>query len=296
MRVTPLIASVFRSDGGTMFGLVPRTIWSRRMAPDDLGRIAQHAHSLLLELDDGRVGLVDTGCGPDAAFDEKERAIHALGPGWPLAENLARLGRRPEDIDLVLFTHLHWDHAGGAVAPKGSAEPLVFPRAAHFVHRFEWEDAASGNPLLYKSYPPAIVEALARADLRLVDDGAPDILPGVRLERSSGHTRGHGTVVIAGSGAELIHPATGRAHAWARPPAFLLFAGDVCPTQHHLRMVFQTSYDTYPLDTRAWKRARLGAAAAEGGLVLFDHDPDLYGAFIRADPEREFAIAETVPV
>jgi glyoxylase-like metal-dependent hydrolase (beta-lactamase superfamily II) len=295
MRVTPLIASEFRSDGGTMFGLVPRTIWSKRIPPDDLGRIPQHAHSLLLELDDGRVGLVDTGCGPDASFSDKEKAIHGLGPGWPLAENLARRGRKPSDIGFVIFTHLHWDHGGGAVAPTGSVSPLAFPGAAHYVHELEWRDATSRDPLLYKSYPPGIVEALGHADLRTVSDAAPDILPGIRLLRSSGHTRGHSVVFIEGPGVDVVHPATGQSLVRARPPGFLLFAGDVCPTQHHLRMVFQTSYDTFPLDTRSWKRTWLPKAADEGALLLFDHDPDLYGALLCRDPEREIAVLEPFP-
>lgn len=293
MRITPLVASTFFSDGGSMFGLVPRPIWSRKIPPDDRNRIAQHAHALLVELEDGRRGLVDTGCGSADRFDERERDQHGLGPGWPLLDALSRLGLSPEDINVLVFTHLHWDHAGGALAPPHAKEALSFPRADVFVHEYEWEDAHSGNPLLYKSYPPDIREGLSRLPperLHRVTDRDAVVAPGFRLLRSSGHTRGHSVAVFEGDQVEIVG-----APDSMRRPGLAVFAGDVCPTQHHLRMVFQTSYDTFPLDTRAWKRHWLPRLAAENGVLLFDHDPDLFAARIRADDRTEFAVVETYP-
>jgi len=268
IRITPLLASTFRSDGGSMFGLVPRPIWAKRIPPDDRHRIPQNAHALLLELDDGRRGLIDTGCGSASQFTEKEIELHGLGPGWPLMESLAARGIAPEEIGFVAFTHLHWDHAGGAV----SGSRITFPNATHYVHALEWEDARSGNPLLFKSYPPHIPATLAKARLRLVTDDEPEIALGLKLLRSGGHTRGHCAVHIE--------------------EPFAIFAGDVCPTRHHLRMVFQTSYDTFPLETRAWKRTWLPQLAERGGLLFFDHDPDISGARIRADDREEYVVVE----
>lgn len=151
MRFTPLVASTFLSDGGTMFGLVPKAIWARRIQPDEQNRIPQHAHVLLVELDDGRCGLVDSGCGAAERFSEKEQRLHGLGPGWPLGDALRRAGKRPDDIHFVVLTHLHWDHAGSAYA---------FPRARFYIHALEWADAISGNPLLYKSYPRETIAPL----------------------------------------------------------------------------------------------------------------------------------------
>ena len=127
MRITPLIASKFGSDGGTMFGLAPKTIWAKRMPPDELNPIPQNANSLLVETDNGRLGIVDTGCGAESKYSEKEISIHGLGFGWPLFENLAVLGIAPERIDFIAFTHLHWDHAGGADAK-------IFRNAELIVH------------------------------------------------------------------------------------------------------------------------------------------------------------------
>ena len=280
MRITPLIASQFKSDGGTMFGLVPKPIWAKRLPPDELNRIPQHAHALLVETDDGRRGLVDTGCGPASKFSEREVALHGLGPGWPLIEALAAHGVAPAEINFITFSHLHWDHAGGADA-------ALFSKAEIVVHEQEWADAHGGDPLLYKSYPPETVNPLKEGfagRTRLVTDADGTVAPGLRLERSSGHTRGHCAVVFEGD-LEIAHP---DAAAWTVKPRLAVFAGDVCPMRHNLRMVFQTSYDTYPLDTRRWKRAWLPRLAHERGLLLFDHDPDCFGAFILEDAREEF--------
>jgi glyoxylase-like metal-dependent hydrolase (beta-lactamase superfamily II) len=286
MRITPLIASRFRTDGGTMFGLVPKNIWAKRLPPDEQNRIPQNAHTLLVETDEGRLGLVDTGCGSAAKFSDKEVSLHGLGTGWPLLENLSALGIAPEKIDFITFTHLHWDHCGGADAN-------VFRNAELIVHELEWADAFGGDPLLYKSYPPEAVDPLKSGfagRTRFVTDEKNEIAPGLRLVRSSGHTRGH-CVAEFSDEIEIYHPAAASLPKIHRA----VFAGDVCPMRHSMRMVFQTSYDTYPLDTRRWKREWLPRIASERALLFFDHDPDAFGAIIREDPREEFAADILLP-
>jgi glyoxylase-like metal-dependent hydrolase (beta-lactamase superfamily II) len=294
MRVTPLIASRFRSDGGAMFGLVPKPIWSRRLPPDELNRIPQHAHALLLELADGRTGLVDTGCGDPARLPAKEREQQALGGDWPLMDALQARGLAPAQIDFIILTHLHGDHAGGAVRPGPDQPGPHFPNARYYLHELEWADAVSGDPLLYKSYPPEIVaalQALPPAQRCLVSDAQPDLFPGVRLERSGGHTRGHAVIHLESGDLELNHPDA----AAFGPVRHALFAGDVCPTHAHLRLVFQTAYDTYPLDTRRWKQTWLPRIAAEPIALFFDHDPGLFAACIAPDPRAEYVLRNTLP-
>lgn len=296
VQITPAVASRFRSDGGSMFGLVPKPIWAKLIPPNDRNAIPQNANVLLLELEDGRRGLVDSGCGPAARFSEKELALNELSEGWPLLDALRARGWTTADLDFVVLTHLHWDHAGGATSGRwADGGPLTFPNAVHYVHALEWEDAMSGDPLLYRSYPEGVVAPLKAAPgsaIRQVHDAQAEILPGIRLERTGGHTRGHCAVVFAEGTWRLNHPEAARFAGAGEA----IFAADVCPTSHHLRMVFQTAYDTHPLQTRAWKREHFPRCAARKTLLLFDHDPECSGATIRPDEKKEFVVDRALPV
>ena len=276
-----------------MFGLVPKPIWSKRIPPNDRNAIPQNANVLLVELDDGQTGLVDTGCGDPAGFSEKELALHGMANAWPLMEALDRMGIEPDAIHFVLLTHLHWDHAGGVGRMQAGQARLTFPNARCYIHEQEWADALSGDPLLYKSYPADTIEPLKRlpdTQRLLVSDGHTEVLPGIHLRRSSGHTRGHCVIDIQDPRLKLDHPGA----AEFGPVTRLLFTGDVCPTQHHLRLVFQTAYDTYPLDTRKWKQEWLPVAAAENIPLFFDHDPDICAARIRRDERTEYRVTRTL--
>ncbi len=292
MKAIPIIASIFHSDGGAMFGLVPRPIWSRMIAPDDQNRIPQVSRVLFVELDDGRRGIIDTGCGDPGTFSEREQELHALPPHWPLTEALAALGIATTDIDFVLLTHLHWDHGGGVGHVRGEHIEWTFPKATVFVHATEWQDACAGDPLLYKSYPAATLaplKALPPARRHLFDMDSGTLLPGIEVHRSGGHTRGHCSYCLPD--AELIDPAAGAViHAGG-----ILFAGDVLSSQHHLRMVFQSAYDTYPLDTRAWKRTWLPRVAAQHWALVLDHDPSTDAIWIEPDSRKEYRVSRAWP-
>jgi len=294
MKVTPIIASQFTSDGGSMFGLVPRPMWSKLIKPDANNRIKQDAHVLLVELDDGQIGLIDTGCGPDTKFTAKEIELHGLGQGWPLLERLQEMGISREQISFVVFSHLHWDHGGGASMGTPGDLTLSFPNAIHYVHNQEWTDATSGDPLLYKSYPAEVIEPLKQLPknkLHKVTAEREEILPGVTLMRSSGHTRGHSVIQLDHrDGIRLNHPES----IFLFPPCRIVFTGDICPMRHNLRLVFQTSYDTYPLDTRKWKREWLPKIATDHTLMMFDHDPELFGATIKVHERKEFVVDKTL--
>ncbi len=269
-----------------MFGLVPKPIWSTCITPNEHNAIPQRANVWLLEWPDGRRGLLDSGCGDPAWFSEKARRLQGMPGGWPLLAALQQNGVAPEDIDFVALSHLHWDHAGGVGRVIDGVPAWTFPRAEYMVHALEWADACSGNPLLYKSYPAdtiAPLQALPAERLRLIQADVAEVAPGLVMRRSGGHTRGHCVFHLYGNPVEIDHPATR-----AVPCTHALYAADVCPTVHHLRLVFQAAYDTYPLDTRAWKQQWLPRTADEGILLLFDHDPTHVAARITADPQQEF--------
>lgn len=282
MKLTPLTANTFRSDGGAMFGLVPKPLWNRLIDCDEHNRIPQRALSLLIETDDGKRGLLETGCGDPAWFSPRERQLHHLETHWHLPRSLERLGLGFDDIDFVLLSHAHWDHAGGLTDPRGTP---TFPNADIFLRAAEIDCATGGDPLLYKSYPPKIQQAFADLGHRIypVPDDDPEVFPGIYLLPAPGHTRGQACVFFT-------RP---RLAGHDRPPPAALFTGDNCPTRHHLRMVFQSAYDTYPLQTRAWKRTWWPRCAEENLLLLFTHDPDVDGAWIQTDPKKEYQLTDT---
>lgn len=279
MKITPLTANTFASDGGSMFGLVPKGIWQRFCPADANNLIPQRANAWLIETDDGKIGLLESGCGDPAWYTEKERHLHGLEAEWLLPQSLHALQMDFADIDFILLSHAHWDHAGALMQPDGSP---VFPHAEIFLRQTEIECVLGKDPLLYKSYPENIRQTFAQLADRIfpVPDDEPEVLPGIYLLPAAGHTAGQASIFFTDT--ELAGGSSQKTAA--------LFTGDNCPSQHHLRMVFQTAYDTYPLQTRAWKQQWFPRCAADNILLMFTHDPQAYGAWISQDPHREFVV------
>ena len=227
---------------------------------------------------DGRKGLVDAGCGSGKAFSDRARSFSGLGENWPLMETLAALQIEPEDIDFVILTHLHWDHAGGVTDPDGGRS---FPNAELIVPQTEWDDAHAGDPLLYKAYPSQTIEPLKNyPNVRLLPPGP--IFPGISFLLTGGHTRGHCAV----------HFQSDQLEASGNNVEQALFASDACPTRHHLRMVFHPAYDLYPMQTRAWKRDWLPRCAEENIYLYFSHDTEGPGGLIEPDEKTEFRVRD----
>ncbi len=263
----------FRLDGGAMFGVVPKPLWEKQQPADERNRIRSNTNCVLAR-DGSHTVLIDAGYG--GKLSDREREIWAAQANEPLIENLAEKGISPGDVDLVVFSHLHFDHAGGATRydDAGGISPS-FPNARYVVQKGEWEDAVSGAVELEGSYPLENIAPLKEAGQLDCIDGDVEIVPGLRALITGGHTRKHQALVFSSEGKTAIYP------------------GDLCPMAAHVRRMWGMGYDVYPLETRRRKPEILGQAAEENWLVMWDHDPDRAVCRLARDPKREFVVAES---
>ncbi len=260
----------FSMDGGVIYGVVPRVLWERVTPPDASNRL-RFRNNCVLARDGEHTVLIDTGYG--TKYSRLDRNFYSMDDGEPLVESLAGLGVGPEEIDTVVLSHLHFDHAGGATRYDGQRRLVpTFPRARHVVGRLEWETAVSGAPELDRAYPMENIGPLAEAGLVELVGPEETIVPGLRARLTGGHTRGHLAVVMESGGKTA------------------LCIGDVCPTIAHLRRSWCLAYDTYLLHTRRVKPRLLGEAADGGWLVVWPHDANVAAAEIVRHPKREFEI------
>jgi glyoxylase-like metal-dependent hydrolase (beta-lactamase superfamily II) len=245
----------FRLDGGSMFGIVPKPLWQRAAEADENNRIDLDTNCLLVEASHKKI-LIDTGFGDK--LSEKQLRNIAARPGHALLEGLAALGIAPEEIDMVIFSHLHFDHAGGATQSDGKKGfRLTFPNALHLCQKTEWDEAISRLPELASTYDTDELHTLDRSGKLHCVQGATEIVPGIRVEPTGGHTRGHQRIVISGA-KQTVH-----------------YLGDVCPTSAHLKSHWTMAYDLFPLEVRRLKPALLQQITERKEWVAFDHDPRL---------------------
>jgi methylmalonyl-CoA epimerase len=248
-------------DGGAMFGVVPRTLWEKRLPPDDANRIPLGMRPLIVR--DGHTTLlIDAGCGDK--MDAKTAGIYGLERAYHLDHSLAAAGIAAEDVDLVLASHLHFDHVGGftTFGPGKTVVPR-FPNAKYVAHRSEWEDATHPHERNRGSYLQENFVPLKDAGvLTLVDDGA-EVMPGVTLRRSGGHTAHHQVVMIASGSRTAV------------------FTADMYPTTAHIQDPWLMGYDLFPMDTLAFKRTFAREAIAGEYLLFFEHEPSMAAGYLR---------------
>ncbi|MCM3880796.1 MAG: methylmalonyl-CoA epimerase [Vicinamibacterales bacterium] len=269
IQLTLLCDGFFHLDGGAMFGVIPKPMWEKKAVPDDRNRIRMAMRPVLVD-NGSRKMLIDAGCG-DKMTSPKQAEIYGFERDFNLTHSLAAAGVAPESIDVVLASHLHFDHAGGftSLDASGVARPR-FPRAQYVVRRGEWDEAHLVNERTKATYFPENFQPLADSRvLQLVDEDAT-IMPGVRVQRTGGHTMHHQMALIESCGKTAV------------------FAADLLPTAAHLPEVWVMGYDLFPIDTLNFKRAFLREAVEREYLILFEHDPDVAAGYIRrrADGKR----------
>jgi methylmalonyl-CoA epimerase len=267
LRLTMLYDGPFRLDGGAMFGVVPRPLWERSSPPDERNRIQLAMRPLLVEASWGRM-LIDCGAGDKMA--PKQLDIYALDRTRALDQALADVGLTSDSIDFVLATHLHFDHFGGATAQAGGALRPRFANARYLIRDAEWEDATHPHERNRASYLQEDFVPLKSA--RVVDFFASDsvIKPGVRVERTGGHTGQHQVVYLESGGETAV------------------FVADMIPTTAHIQDPWVMGYDLFPMDTLAFKKRFIREAIAREYLILFEHDPKVAAGYIREKDGRRF--------
>ncbi len=268
LRIHTLEAGLQWLDGGAMFGVVPKPLWQRRIEPDDRNRIPLALRCLLVEHPDALI-LVDTGVGNKE--DEKFREIYGIdneGSPTRLEDAIRDAGHEPADVDVVISTHLHFDHAGGNTVRVGDEVRPSFPRARYHVQHGEFEFAHLRNERIRASYQLRNIDPVQEAGLWTLADGPTEVLPGIRVVPTPGHTPHHQSVVVESAGETAC------------------FLADLVPTTAHLPLPWIMGYDVEPLVTLESKRELLGTAREEEWLLIFEHDPlTPWGRLVR-DQER----------
>jgi glyoxylase-like metal-dependent hydrolase (beta-lactamase superfamily II) len=257
MRIHGIQAGGQQLDGGAMFGVVPKPLWERRIKADERNRIQLGMRCLLVEHPSGLV-LIDTGAGNKES--EKFHDIYGVenagaGGRTLLEDGLRSLGVVPEDVFLVINTHLHFDHGGGNTFrdESGVVRP-VFPRARYIVQRRDFEFATHLNERTAASYFAHNFLPVRDAGQLEFVEGEREILKGIRVIPTPGHVPGHQSVLVQHGGESAF------------------FAGDLVPTAAHLPLPWIMGYDLEPLVTLETKRALLGRALNENWIVVFEHD------------------------
>jgi glyoxylase-like metal-dependent hydrolase (beta-lactamase superfamily II) len=257
IEVRYLDGGSFRLDGGAMFGVVPKVFWDKKSPPDEKNRISLRANSLLVRAY-GKTIVIETGNG--TKWDPKQRGIYAIQEGDPLLDSLATHGVQPRDVDLVINTHLHFDHAGGNTRVENGRAVPTFPRARYIVQRSELAHAAAPSERDRASYFPDNFLPITEAGLWDLTDGDREILPGINVARIPGHNADIQAVLLTGGGKTLA------------------FVADLLPTRHHIPLPWIMAYDLYPMQTLETKRSWVPRMAQENWIVVFGHDPEIAAA------------------
>ena len=254
-RVEVIPDCEFRLDGGAMFGVVPRNLWSKPCPPDDENRIRMNMNCLFIEAGDERI-LVDTGIGDK--WSEKHRAMYGINRLRSLDESLQAIaGVTSADITTVINTHLHFDHAGGNTVrdESGNAVP-TFPNARYLISRAEYEHAEAPTERDRASYFIENWRPLRESGQLQLTEADHEVAPGLRMETYPGHNRSMQCLRLEQNGRTLFG-----------------FA-DLVPTRAHVPFAWVMGYDLYPVETVAAKKKLLPQAAGENWTCLFYHDPD----------------------
>jgi len=247
IRVDVIDGGAVWMDGGTIFGVVPKPLWSEVSKPDGDNRVRLSFLSLLVRTEEATIVIE----GGSAAHQPPKMREHFKADDSRLLETLSSVGVEADDVDFFIPSHLHFDHVGGATTPNGGAP--VFPAAQYVIQKAEWQEANNPMGINRNAYIPGDIGPLHSARLLLVD-GAANIVPGVSVAKTGGHSVGHQMVKVGERAGEM-----------------LLFVGDIIPMSQHMNPRWTCAFDLFPVDTYNVKMDILTRAVNEGVFIAPGH-------------------------
>jgi glyoxylase-like metal-dependent hydrolase (beta-lactamase superfamily II) len=267
LDLVSLSDGVFRLDGGAMFGVVPKPLWEKRAPADASNRIELGLRPLLVRTG-GQTVLIDAGIG--SKMRPKEIEIYGIDRRRHLDHALAEAGLGADDIDVVIASHLHFDHVGGFTALVDGVVQPRFRRARYLVRRAEWEDATHPHERNRASYLTENFVPLEAAGVVDFIEGDGEVLPGLSVWRTGGHTMHHQLIKIESGGRTAV------------------FVADLMPTTAHVDEPWIMGYDLYPMDTLFYKKQFVREAIDREYVIFFEHDPKVPAGIIREKGGKKF--------
>lgn len=259
-ELTAVSDGQYHSDGGAFFGVVPRSLWSKKVTPDENNLIPVGLNSIVVRTGDHTV-LIETGIGNKMP----ERMVKIYGQPAKLLDSLTAAGFSPEDFDMVINSHLHFDHCGWNTVLRGANVVPTFPRAKYYVQQGEWQHGRRQLERDAISYISANYDPLIESGQMTLLNGDQEIVPGISVKVFPGHTR-HMQAVVLTSGGQTA-----------------CYISDLIPTSWHLDPTWVMSFDLFPLETIESRKRYYEKAIPEKWLTMFTHDPNIPWAYVERD-------------
>jgi glyoxylase-like metal-dependent hydrolase (beta-lactamase superfamily II) len=269
-ELIPVSDGTYSLDGGAFFGVVPKSLWQRKVTPDERNLVPTGLNSVVVRTGDKTI-LIETGIGNKLT----EKMVKIYGQPAKLLSNLAAAGISPEDIDIVINTHLHFDHCGWNTVLRGSSVVPTFARAKYYAPEGEWQYAQKPSERDAISYISANYDPLVSSGQMQLLKGDEEIVPGISVAVFPGHTRHMQAVILRSAGKTAC------------------YISDLIPTTWHLDLTWGMAFDLFPLETIANKKRYYAQAIPKKWLTLFTHDPNMPWAYVERD-EKEKMVAQSV--